>query len=133
MSRAGDAERPDRLADEIRALSGRPLEAVTVDAVLAGELHPDDVRIHPETLRRQADVAERHGNPQLAENLRRAAELTGIADDELLALYDALRPHRSTGPQLETIAARLEAAGAPLCAALVREAREVYERRGLLA
>lgn len=118
---------------DVRAFSGRPLDAVTVDAVGAGELGPDDVRIHPDTLRRQAGVAEQHGNPQLAENLRRAAELTAIPDDELLAIYDALRPGRSTRPHLEAIAARLDAAGAPLCAALVREALDVYERRGLLA
>jgi propanediol dehydratase small subunit len=115
------------------ALSGRPLDAITVDAVLAGEVGPDDVRIHPDTLRLQADVAEEHGNPQLAANLRRAAELTAIPDDELLAIYEALRPGRSSGPQLAAIAARLDSAGNPLCAALVREALEVYERRGLLA
>ena len=51
----------------------------------------------------------------------------------MLAIYEALRPGRSTLAGLEAIAARLEAADAPLCAALVREAAEVYDRRGLLA
>ncbi len=41
-------------------------------------------------------MAEAHGNPQLAGNLRRAAELTALGDDEVLAIYDALRPGRST-------------------------------------
>jgi propanediol dehydratase small subunit len=118
---------------DVRAFSGRRLDAITVDAVVAGELGPDDVRVHQDTLRRQADIAEQHGNPQLAENLRRAAELTAIPDDELLAIYDALRPRRSTRAQLEAIAARLDAADAPICAALVREALDVYGRRGLLA
>jgi len=117
----------------MHACSGRDLDTVTVEAVLAGEVTPDDVRIHPDTLRRQADDAEAHGNPQLAANLRRAAELTVLLDDEVLAIYEALRPHRSTGAQLAAIADRLEAAAAPFCAELVREAREVYERRGLLA
>ena len=44
-----------------------------------------------------------------------------------------LRPRRSTHTGLETLAARLEGAHAPLCAALVREAATVYERRGLLS
>lgn len=116
-----------------RACSGRELDSVTVDAVLAGEVTPEDVRIHPDTLREQAAVAEQQGNPQLAANLRRAAEVSAIPDDEVLAIYEALRPHRSTRAELEAIAGRLEGVDAPLCAALVREALEVYEGRGLLA
>ena len=98
-----------------------------------GDLTPADLRVHPDTLRHQAEVAEAHGNPQLGENLRRAAELTALPDDEVLAIYEALRPGRSTAAGLAEIAARLEAADAPLCAALVREAAEAYARRGLLA
>ena len=76
-------------------------------------------------------MAEQHGNPQLADNLRRAAELTALGDDAVLAVYEALRPGRSTLAELEAVAARLEAAHAPSCAALVREAAAAYERRGL--
>jgi propanediol dehydratase small subunit len=115
-----------------RALSGRPLEEITLEAAVRGELSPEDLRVHPETLRHQAAVAEQHGNPQLGENLRRAAELTALPDDEVLGIYEALRPGRSTGAELRAVAARLEAADAPLCAALVREAAAVYARRGLL-
>ena len=115
------------------ALSGRPLAEVTLEAATRGELTAADLRIRPETLCRQAEVAERHGNPQLGSNLRRAAELTALSDDEVLAVYDALRPRRSTAAGLADAAARLDAAGAPLCAALVREAADVYGRRGLLA
>lgn len=115
-----------------RALSGRPMEELTIDAAVDGSLSPADLRVHPDTLRHQAGVAEAHGNPQLGENLRRAAELTALPDDEVLEVYEALRPGRSSAAGLETIAARLEAAEAPLCAALVREAAAVYARRGLL-
>ncbi len=115
-----------------RALSGRPLEEITLEAAVRGELSPEDLRVHPETLRHQAAVAEQHGNPQLGENLRRAAELTALPDDEVLGIYEALRPGRSTAAELRAVAARLEAAGAPLCAALVLEAATVYERRGVL-
>ena len=115
-----------------RALSGRPLEELTLETAVRGGLVPADLRVHPETLRRQAQVAEQHGNPQLGENLRRAAELTALTDDEVLAVYEALRPGRSTGAELEALAARLDTAAAARNAALVREAAVVYERRGLL-
>ena len=116
----------------VRALSGRPIDEITLEAAVGGDLSPADLRVHPDTLRHQAEVAETHGNPQLGENLRRAAELTALPDDEVLAVYEALRPGRSTAAGLAAVAARLESADAPLCAALVREAAEVYARRGLL-
>jgi propanediol dehydratase small subunit len=121
------------VADVTRALSGRPVESLSVDAVRAGEIGLADLRIHPDTLEHQAVVAERHGNPQLAENLRRAAELTRLPDDEVLALYDSLRPGRSTAAQLKDLAASLADRGLPRCAALVAEAADVYARRGLTA
>jgi len=117
--------------DAVRALSGRPLDELTLDRAVAGELELADLRIHPDRLCHQADVAERHGNPQLAANLRRAAELTRLDDGEVLRIYEALRPGRSTTAGLETIAAALDEGGAPLCAAFVREAAAIYVRRGL--
>jgi propanediol dehydratase small subunit len=91
-----------------------------------------DVRISAETLRRQAEVARAHGNPQLAENFERGAELTALSDAELLAIYEQLRPRRATADELESTAADLAARGATRTAALVREAAAVYARRGLL-
>ena len=121
------------MTDGIRALSGRPVDGLTVEAVRAGEVGVADLRIHPETLERQAVVAEQHGNPQLAGNLRRAAELTRLPDDEVLAIYEALRPGRSTPAQLTELAASLDSRGLPRCAALLAEAAEIYARRGLSA
>jgi propanediol dehydratase small subunit len=106
---------------------------ITLERVIAGEVGAEDVRVSPETLRLQADFAERGGNRQLAENLRRGAELVGFGDEELLAFYDRLRPGRSTAAELGELAAELEAGGAERCAALVREARDAYVRRGLIA
>ncbi len=115
-----------------RAFSGRPAEELDADRLATGDLQPDDVRIHPDTLAAQADVAQRHGNPQLADNLRRAAELALVPEEEVLGLYEALRPHRSSAEELVELARRLDAVPAPRCAALVREAGVVYARRGLL-
>jgi propanediol dehydratase small subunit len=117
----------------IRALSERAVAGLTVEAVRAGEIGVADLRIHPDTLERQAVVAEQYGNPQLAENLRRAAELTRLPDAEVLAVYEALRPGRSTPGQLTELAASLDARGLPRCAALLTEAADVYARRGLSA
>ena len=117
----------------VRALSGRTVEGLTVEAVRAGEVGVSDLRIHPETLERQAVVAAEHGNPQLAENLRRAAELTQLPDDEVLAIYEALRPGRSSSAQLTALAGSLADRRLPRCAALVAEAADVYARRGLTA
>ncbi|MDX6393450.1 MAG: propanediol dehydratase small subunit [Streptosporangiaceae bacterium] len=114
-----------------RSLSGKLVSDLTLDAVRRGEVSLPDLRIHPETLDHQASVAEAHGNPQLAENLRRAAELTVLPDDEVLAIYEALRPHRSTPQQLTALAGSLAGRGLPRCAALLTEAAEVYARRGL--
>ncbi|HYJ75034.1 MAG TPA: diol dehydratase small subunit [Kineosporiaceae bacterium] len=104
----------------------------TLDDVRAGAVSMADVRISADTLRRQAEVARAHGNPQLAENFERGAELTALSDAELLAVYEQLRPRRSTADQLAATAADLEARGAVRTAALVREAAAVHARRGLL-
>ena len=118
---------------EVRALSGRPVGELTLEAVRHGEIGLEDLRIHPETLERQATIAEQHANPQLAENLRRSAELTRLGDDEVLAIYAALRPGRATPAELTALAESLADRGLPRCAALVAEAAEVYARRGLSA
>jgi propanediol dehydratase small subunit len=116
----------------IRAKSGRPVSEVTLDTLRAGDVDIEDVRIHPETLESQAKVAESHANPQLAANFRRAAELALLPDSLVMGIYEALRPRRSLLEELETVAADLEASGAVLNAALVREAAAVYLERGLL-
>jgi propanediol dehydratase small subunit len=104
----------------------------TVQAAVDGRLGLSDLRMEPATLAHQALVAEEGGNPQLAENLLRAAELAVMGGEEVMSLYEALRPHRSTGPELEALRTSLETRGATRCAELVRQAAIVYARRGLL-
>ena len=116
-----------RRPDLVRTPSGVPLDEVGLDTSAA------DIRATPETLARQAAVARAAGRSQLAENLERAAELAVVPDDALLDVYTALRPHRSSGAELEGWAVRLEGWGAERTAAFVREAAVAYAERGLLA
>ncbi|OLT98005.1 diol dehydratase small subunit [Mycobacterium syngnathidarum] len=107
-------------------------EKYTVEAAVDGKLGLSDLRMDPAVLAHQAVVAEEHGNLQLAENFLRAAELATIDDDQVMALYEALRPHRSTAAELDALQSSLETRGAVRCAELVRQAAAVYARRGLL-
>jgi propanediol dehydratase small subunit len=122
----------EHAADELRAASGRPLDELTPEALEAGELAIADLQISAATLRAQAAVARAAGYGQLAANLERAAELTAVPNDEVLRMYDLLRPGRASHAELLALAARLdEQYGAATCAAFVREAAAVYLERGL--
>ncbi len=130
---ASDYPLGQKRPDLVSTPSGLALDDVTIDSMRQGRLTWEDLRATPETLRRQAAVAEAAGRRALSDNLGRAAELASIPSDAILGIYTALRPHRSTEDELETLAARLSEAGAPLTADFVREAAEVYVKRGLLA
>ena len=113
--------------------SGKNVSEVTVESIRRGDITLDDVRIHSDTLAHQAEVARENGNPQLAENFLRAAELTGLPDETILHYYDALRPGRSSPQDLLKIAEDLKAIGAEKNSELFRQAADVYARRGLTA
>ena len=75
---------------------------------------------------------EQAGYSALAQNLLRAAELTAVPNQELLRMYEIMRPGRSTYAELSQMAERLENEyHAPITAAFVREAAEVYRSRNL--
>jgi propanediol dehydratase small subunit len=137
MERKLDAQHDYPLAqkrpDLARSASGMKLEDITLEKVVAGQITFDDIRTRPETLEYQAQIAESVGRVRLAANLRRAAEMTRIPDVRLLEMYNALRPYRSTKQELLDMAAELESQyHAKVCGALVREAAEVYDKRGRL-
>jgi propanediol dehydratase small subunit len=118
-------------ADDLRAMSGRPLSDVTLDTL--EDLSIADVQISPATLRAQAEIARAAGFRQLATNLARAAELTAVPNAELLRMYELLRPQRASQAELLALADELEQRyEASENARLVREAAEVYQARGLL-
>lgn len=105
---------------------------LSVQAAVDGKLELADLRMDPATLAHQASVAKEQGNPQLADNFLRAAELAVLDGEEVMGLYEALRPHRSTAEELEALRASLSDRGASRCAELVRQAADAYARRGLL-
>jgi propanediol dehydratase small subunit len=117
---------------DVRSATGKAVAEITLKAAVSGNLGPRDVAVSADTLRLQAGFAESGGNPQLGENLRRAAELVAFDDDEVLRFYDMLRPGRSSAQELDSLAAALTARGAERCAELVLEARAAYVRRGLI-
>ena len=117
----------------LKSPTGKKLSDITLANVLNGNVTPNDVRIAPETLRMQAEIADGVGRTQFANNLRRAAELTAIPDKRILEIYNALRPYRSTREELLAIAEEMETKyNAKINAAFVREAAGVYERRNRL-
>jgi propanediol dehydratase small subunit len=122
-----------RRPDLVETPGGLRLDEVTLEAARDGAVTAAEIRATPATLRRQAEVARAAGRSQLADNLERAAELASIPDGELLEIYTALRPGRSTAAQLEEWAVRLDGWGARATAAFVREAASAYVARGLLA
>lgn len=117
--------------ERLQAASGRPFAELTLDQLDA--LTPEDISIHADTLRAQADVARKAGFPQLAANLLRAAELTVVPKDEVLQIYTMLRPGRTSYDGLLKLAEWLETQYAAVeNARFVREAAEAYRQRGLL-
>lgn len=119
--------------DLVKTPTGKSLEEITLSNALNDKIQAEDVRIAPETLYMQAEIAEQVKRPQFAGNLRRAAELTAIPDQRVLEIYNALRPYRSTKQELLAIADELENTyNAKINAAFVREAAAVYEKRNRL-
>ena len=119
--------------DRVRTLNGRPLRDLTLDNLLAGHVATSDFGITAEGLRLQAAIAERAGRPNLAQNLRRGAELVEIPDKVLLEVYELLRPGRAqSADELRAAANQLrDTYGAKETASLLEEAALVYERRGI--
>ena len=123
----------EKSADKLQSPTGKKFTDMTKAGLLAGNVTSDDMRISPETLEMQAQVAESVGRGAFATNMRRAAELIAVGDDRLLEIYNALRPYRSTKAELLAIAEELETKyNAKISGGLVREAAAVYEARGRL-
>jgi propanediol dehydratase small subunit len=123
----------EKTPEALRTASGKRLAELDLEAVLEGRVRLEDLCITEQALRLQAEIAEAAGRPTLAQNFRRAAELTAVPQEVIFAVYELLRPGRARSrAELEAMADRLEADhGAPLVAAFLREAAALYEARRL--
>jgi propanediol dehydratase small subunit len=121
----------EKRRDLVKTVKGKSIDEITLEAVMDGEIEADEIRVTPEILEYQAQISESIERPQLAANMRRAAELTAVPDERILEIYNALRPDRSTKDELLEIADELENEyDAQINADLIREAADVYETRG---
>ena len=123
----------ERRPELVRGARGKGLDEVSLGALRNGEASMEDLRITPEALRRQASIAHDAGRASLAANFERAAEMASIPQDVIMSYYELLRPGRAKDKQtLMDAAARLRKDhDAPLMAAFMEEAADVYDRRGL--
>lgn len=116
--------------DWVKTSTGKTLDDITLANVLNGSVKSADMRITPEILRIQADIARSAGRERLAINFERAAELTAVPDDRVLEIYNALRPYRSTKEELIAISDELKSKyHATICSQYVREAADLYVER----
>jgi propanediol dehydratase small subunit len=125
----------EKRLDLARTRRGKKLEELSLAAIEAGEVALEDLRITPEALRQQGQIARDAGRPTLARNFERAAELVDVPQDVILRIYELLRPGRANG-KADLIEAAKVLRGtykAEQMAAFIEEAAAVYERRGLFS
>jgi propanediol dehydratase small subunit len=134
-SKLGIADYPlaERRPELVRGRRGKGLVDLTLDKVLSGEVEMEDLRITPDALLQQAEIARDASRATLAGNFERASEMADLPQEFIMEVYELLRPGRAPDKTaLEAAAARLRGNyGAERLAQFVEEAAEVYERRGL--
>ena len=114
----------------VHSPSGKQLQDITLDNILSDKIKSNDLRITPDTLRLQCEVANDAGRDAVQRNFQRASELTSIPDDRLLEMYNALRPYRSTKAELLEISTELkDKYHAPINAGWFAQAADFYESR----
>ncbi len=117
----------------IKGMRGKVLGDITLDAVVHGDVTIEDLRITPDALNAQADVARSAGRLRLADNFDRASELVSVPQDVVMHIYELLRPGRAKSrTELDEAAALMsETYKAHRIAAFILEAADVYQARGL--
>jgi propanediol dehydratase small subunit len=123
----------EKQPERVRTRNGHSLSDLTLDNLLAGDVTSSDFGITAEGLRLQATIAEQARRPNLAQNLRRGAELVEIPEAVLLEVYELLRPGRAQSANDLRVAANQlrDTYGAKETASLLEEAALVYEQRGI--
>ena len=121
--------------ETVRGARGIPIDRITVKAVMAGDIGMEDLRITPAALLAQAGIARAAGRQTLARNFERAAELVDVPQDIIMDTYEMLRPGRVNDPA--DLIARADMLAhdynATAIADFLREAAEIYARRGFFA
>ena len=109
MSRLTRADYPlaETRPSEVKGKRGHTLAEISLDAVLAGTIGMEDLRITPEALRDQAEISRDAGRPTLALNFERAAELVDVPQDVVMQVYELLRPGRAKAKEQLLDAANL--------------------------
>ncbi|MBX7279391.1 diol dehydratase small subunit [Clostridium chauvoei] len=117
----------------IKSKSGKYLKDISIDEVIKGNITGEDIKVSKETLKIQGEIAKKEGRDQLGENFERASELVEIPDDELLIIYNMLRPYRSSENELLQKAKEIKVKfGAIRCSELIMDALKTYKKRGIL-
>ena len=121
--------------DAVTGKRGKALPEITLDAVIAGDVTMEDLRITPQALQAQADVARDAGRPTLALNFERGAELVEVPQEFIMQVYELLRPGRAKSKQelLDAAATMRDTYRAERIALFIEEAAETYEARGLFS
>jgi propanediol dehydratase small subunit len=120
----------ERQPERLKTPSGLPFTEIDLEAVLAGKIKMEDLRVTSGALESQAEIADAAGRHQLAENLRRASELARVPEDKILQIYQMLRPGRASQEALMLAAEELETRfQASRCARFVRDAARAYFRQ----
>jgi propanediol dehydratase small subunit len=121
--------------DHVKGARGKKLSDITLDALLAGDVTIEDLRITPVALESQASVAHAAGRPRLADNFERAAELVDVPQDVVMKAYEMLRPGRAkSSAELVSLATEFRTTyKAERIAVFIEEAADVYEKRGIFS
>ena len=130
---AADYPLAEKRPELVQGKRGKSIDAITLDRLIAGDVTLEDLNITKRALNQQADIARDAGRATLAQNFERAADIVDVPQATIMRIYELLRPGRADSKeQLISAAAELETAyGAVTMAAFIKEAAEVYERRGL--
>jgi len=132
---AADYPLAEKRPDLVRGARGKPLEELTLDALVSGDVTMEDLRITPQALLQQAEIASSVGRNELARNFERASEMARIPQPIIMEIYEILRPGRASDKQAIIAAAKRlrDEFQAEILAAFIEEAADIYDRRGLFA
>ncbi|MDX1401771.1 MAG: diol dehydratase small subunit, partial [Kiloniellales bacterium] len=73
----------------------KDLDEITIEAVISGQVSMADLRITPQALQLQAEIARSADRNALAENFERASEMSRLPQSLIMEIYELLRPGRA--------------------------------------